>query len=105
MTCICLDGNWYEGNGVLLNIATEADEANRTRGGIQDIILDEREDPLTTDDEGTITLKYPPAMLLFQPDKKSRPKFPGLLPGIIPLTPSIAPFETQWLADQGKSSR
>lgn len=77
---------------VLLNIATEADVANGTRGGIQDIILDEREDPLTTDDEGTITLKYPPAMLLFRPDKKSRLKFTGLPPGIIPLTPSIAPF-------------
>ena len=77
---------------VLLNIATDADIANGTRGKIQDIILDEREDLLLPDEDGAIRLKYPPAMLLFKPDKKTNRTFPGLPPGVIPLTPSLAPF-------------
>ena len=47
---------------VLLNIATEAEVANGTRGEIQDIILDEREGLLVPDEDGIITLEYPPAM-------------------------------------------
>ena len=39
-----------------------------------------------------ITLKHPPVLLLFRPDKKTRLRFPGLPPGVIPLTPSLAPF-------------
>jgi hypothetical protein len=77
---------------VLLNIATEADIANGTRGEIQDIILDEREDLSMPDEDGAIKLKYPPAMLLFKPDKETKLMFPGLPPGVIPLTPSQAPF-------------
>ena len=49
---------------VLLNVATEADIANGTRGEIQDIILDEWEDLLAPDEDSAIYLKYPPAMLL-----------------------------------------
>jgi ATP-dependent exoDNAse (exonuclease V) alpha subunit len=77
---------------VVLNIATEAEVANGTRGEIQDVILDEREDLLTPNEDGTITLKYPPALLLFRPDKETKLTFPGLPPGVIPLTPSLAPF-------------
>jgi hypothetical protein len=40
---------------VLLNVATEADIANRTRGEIKDIVLEETSLP---DEEGTIHLKY-----------------------------------------------
>jgi ATP-dependent exoDNAse (exonuclease V) alpha subunit len=77
---------------VLLNIATDADIANGTRGEIQDIILDEREELSTPDEDGTITLKYPPALILFKPDKKTTLTFPGLPAGIVPLTPSQARF-------------
>ena len=77
---------------VLLNVATEADIANGTQGEIQDIILDEREEMSAPDEEGIIQLKYPPAMLLFKPDRTSKLKFPGLPPGVIPLRPSQAKF-------------
>jgi PIF1-like helicase len=77
---------------VLLNVATEADIANGTRGEIQDIILDEREETSEPDEEGIIHLRYPPAMLLFKPDRMSKLNFPGLPPGIIPLTPSQVKF-------------
>ncbi len=77
---------------VLLNLATEADVANGTRGEIQDIILDEREELSPPDEEGAIHLKFPPAMLLFRPHKKTNLVFPGLPTGIIPLTPSVTPF-------------
>jgi hypothetical protein len=77
---------------VLLNIATEADITNGTRGVIQDIILDEREEGSVPDEEGIIHLKYPPAMLLFKPDRVSKLSFPGLPAVIIPLTPSRAKF-------------
>ena len=39
-------------------------------------------------------------MLLFRPDKKSRLTFPGLPPGIIPLTPCIAPFTVVGRSDK-----
>ena len=77
---------------VLLNLATEAEIANGTRGEIQDIILDEREDISIPDENGAITLKFPPAMILFKPDKGTKLTFHGLPPGVIPLTPSIAKF-------------
>ena len=47
---------------------------------------------MASDEDGAIQLKYPPAMLLFKPDKKTKLVFPGLPPGVIPLTPSLAPF-------------
>jgi len=37
---------------------------------------------------GSITLKYPPAMILFKPDRETTLTFPGPPTGIIPLTPS-----------------
>ena len=77
---------------VLLNLATEADIANGTRGEIQDIILDEREEMSIVDEDGGIRLKYPPALILFKPDKGTNLIFQGLPRGVIPLTPSIAKF-------------
>ena len=77
---------------VLLNVATEADIANGTRGEIQDIILDEREGSIVPDEEGIVRLRYPPAMLLFKPDRTTKLEFPGLPAGIIPLTPSQTKF-------------
>ena len=77
---------------VLLNIATEADIANGTRGEIQDIILDEREEESAPDEEGVVRLRYPPALILFRPDRGTKLTFVGLPPGVIPLTPSQAKF-------------
>ena len=77
---------------VLLNLATEADIANGTRGEIQNIILDEREEISEPDEDGSISLKYPPAMILFKPDRGTKLIFQGLPPGLIPLTPSLAKF-------------
>ena len=71
---------------VLLNLATEADIANGTWGQIHDIVLDERERLSVPDEDGVIRLKYPPAMILFKPDKKTKLTFEGLPPGVIPIT-------------------
>lgn len=66
---------------VLLNVlATEADIANGTQGEIQDIILNEREESSAPDKEGIIQLKYPSAMILFKPDRRTRLTFAGLPP-------------------------
>jgi hypothetical protein len=42
---------------VVLNIAMEADLANGTRGTVQGLVLDPREDRLSPDEEGQIHLK------------------------------------------------
>jgi len=42
----------------------------------------------------------PPVMLLFRPYKKTNLTFPGLLPGVIPLTPSLAPFTVTGRTDK-----
>jgi hypothetical protein len=47
-----------------MNIATEADLANGTRGTIEQIVLDLRE--LEQNENGTV-LKYPPAKVIFKP--------------------------------------
>ena len=56
---------------VLLNLLTEADIANGTRGMIQDIVLDHREGRLLADDNGIVKLTYPPAMIVFKPNMRS----------------------------------
>lgn len=58
---------------VLLNVSTEADVANGTRGTITDIYLDEREDSEAVD--GVVWLKYPPALVVFKPDVQSQLRF------------------------------
>jgi ATP-dependent exoDNAse (exonuclease V) alpha subunit len=79
---------------VLMNIATEADLANGTRGEVVDIKLDPREpgnmeiDPET----GATILQYPPVLILFKPDDSSYPAFEGLPEGILPIVPSKLTF-------------
>ena len=90
---------------VLLNLATEADIANGTQGEIQDIILDEREEMLVVDEDGAIKLKYPPALILFKPDKGTKLIFQGLPQGVIPLTPSLAKFSVTERTEKKKISR
>ena len=77
---------------ITLNISTEAGIANGTRGIITDIILDPREPVTLPDDEGAIHLKYPPAMVLFKPDRGTTARFQGIDPGVVPITPSTTTF-------------
>ncbi|KAF8640291.1 hypothetical protein AX16_010186 [Volvariella volvacea WC 439] len=71
---------------VTLNISTEAEMANGTRGTIADIILDPREPNHKQDD--IVNLQFPPAMLLFKPDTcLSNVTFEGIPDGLIPIFP------------------
>jgi ATP-dependent exoDNAse (exonuclease V) alpha subunit len=83
---------------VTLNLATEADLANGSRGLIQDIVLDPRETVSDSDrdESGIIWLHYPPAMILFKPYKYQFDPFPGLAPGLIPIFPSEVAFKIQY---------
>ena len=77
---------------VLLNLAIDTDIANGTRGHIQDIILDEREGLCVPDEDGVVELKYPPVMIRFKPDKKTKLIFDSLPLGVLSITPSLARF-------------
>jgi hypothetical protein len=84
------------------NISTEGDVANGTRGTIEEIILDPREDALNTDEDGAIMLKYPPAVILFKADgacdissafeDNRRSKSITVEKGLVPICPSTAEF-------------
>ncbi len=77
---------------VLLNISTESDLANGSRGIVTDIILDSREEDLEVD-AGVVTLRYPPACVIFKLDHSSFPRFEGLEPNEIPIFPSETSFK------------
>ena len=53
---------------ILFNLSTDAEIVNGTRGTIRDIILDPREEALDLSTGRTVKLKYPPAMVLFEPE-------------------------------------
>lgn len=78
---------------VIINIATEADLANGTRGVIVDIKLDPREVYSEPDEDGLTWLQYPPAVVLFKPDVCPVETFEGLPPGIIPISPTATTFQ------------
>jgi hypothetical protein len=80
---------------VVLNIATEADIANGTRGIVEGIALDPRENVGAPDDEGRIHLRYPPPIIYFKPDIPTEILFPGLEKGIIPILPSVVKFHIE----------
>ena len=71
---------------VLLNIDTDSDLANGSRGIITGIMLhpDEVVDPNAT---GTVRLTNPPAAILFRPLNGPKKQLPGLAPGVIPIFP------------------
>ena len=85
---------------VILNLATEADIANGTRGVIKDIILDPWEPMTPADKEGRVVLQYPPVLVLFRPSKETN--IAGAFPttkatsqlkveqGIVPITPTTS---------------
>ena len=87
-----------------MNLSTEAEIANGTRGTIQSIVLDPREEisAHSDDDISTMHLKYPPALILFEPEGGSqissafidkRERRPFIVPeGQIPITPSSVTF-------------
>ena len=83
---------------VTLNLATEADLANGSRGIIEDIILDPRErlDKTAIDEHGVVWTKYLPAMILFKPFFYEFEPFPGLGPGLIPIFPSQVKFSIHY---------
>ena len=77
---------------VLINIAMEADLANRARGEIVDIVLDPREPKQVVNESGITKLCYPPAMLLFKPYHYTFKSLEGLPEGVIPIFPSEVKF-------------
>jgi hypothetical protein len=77
---------------VVLNIATEADIANRTRGMVQGIVLDPRETCIAPGEDGCIRLRYPPPLIYFKPDLETPMEFEGVPKGIIPISPSKVSF-------------
>lgn len=71
---------------VTLNIATEADLANGSRGIVENIVLDPWEETENIQPvDGIVKLKFPPAMVLFRPFHYTFDPFPGLGPGLIPI--------------------
>lgn len=88
---------------VVLNLATEADIANGTRGVIDSIVMDEREGLHPESVNGTVILQYAPVMVLFRPDRETRITFPGIEAGLIPITPSESRFTVQ--GESGKKYR
>ena len=76
---------------VTWNISTDVDLANGARGVVVDIVLDLREDPGTRFNP-EVTLRYPPAMILFKPVNKTTIKFTGLAEGLIPIFPTESSF-------------
>jgi hypothetical protein len=83
---------------VTLNLATEADLANGSRGIVEDIVLDPRERVSSEEigDDGTVWLQYPPAMILFRPFHYEFEQFPGFEPGLIPIFPSEVTFNIHY---------
>jgi ATP-dependent exoDNAse (exonuclease V) alpha subunit len=85
---------------VVLNIATEADLANGTRGTVQGFVLDPREERTSPDENGHIHLQYPPPVIYFKPDIQTSTVFEGVPEGIIPISPSVTRFNVD--IDGGK---
>ncbi|KAG1751264.1 uncharacterized protein EDB91DRAFT_1078083 [Suillus paluster] len=71
------------------NLATTANLSNGSQGCVADIILDVREDPISTEAiaERKVFLHYPPAMVILELDFCKLPPLPGLHPRHVPLTP------------------
>jgi hypothetical protein len=76
---------------VVLNIATEAEIANGTRGTVEAIVLDPCENESTPDEKGCIQLQYPPSVVYFKPELHTNITFDGLPDGVVEL-PYIAMY-------------
>lgn len=71
---------------VTINIHTDLDIANGTRGRIVDIILDPDEDPIPSNMK-EIRLKKPPVYVLVKLEHTRLEALPGLEPGVVPIEP------------------
>jgi len=90
---------------VVLNISTEADLANGTRGTVQGFVLDPREERVIPDQEGHIHLRYPPPVIYFKPDIQTNAVFEGVPEGIIPISPSTMRFSVDTEGGKVKMER
>ena len=50
---------------ILINLSTQAEVANGTRGTVEDIVLDPREPEIIPTEKGRVFLHYPPALVVF----------------------------------------
>jgi PIF1-like helicase len=80
---------------VVLNIATEADVANGTRGTVVGFVLDPREETSPPDDDGLVHLRFPPPVIYFRPDMQTSVVFDGVPEGVIPISPSLVRFSVE----------
>ena len=89
---------------ILINLSTQAEVANGTRGTIEDIILDPRELEITPKENGRVPLHYLPALIVFRPDSHAKLtlEFSGLPRGCIPITPHKDGFNIK-IGDNRKS--
>ncbi|KAK7683381.1 hypothetical protein QCA50_013643 [Cerrena zonata] len=76
---------------VTLNIETEMDVANGTRGEIVDILLASDKPPLTPGMR-TVRLRKPPAYVLVKLPHTRMRQLPGLPPNVIPIEPRMDSF-------------
>lgn len=90
---------------VVLNIATEADLANGTRGTIQGLVLDSREERTVADEDGHVHLRYPPPVIYFKPDLETNTVFEGVPEGLIPISPSMIRFNVDVGGEKVKLER
>ena len=71
---------------VTMNVKTEHDLANGTRGVIHNLILDPKELEINPD-SNIVHLQYPPKFILFKPDETHAANLPGLPEGVFPVEP------------------
>ena len=76
---------------VTLNIETEMDVANGTRGEIVDIVLNPDEDPIPVNTQ-KVRLKKMPAYVLVKLNNTRLRQLPNLPPQVIPIEPNAAKF-------------
>ncbi|KAJ3884472.1 hypothetical protein GG344DRAFT_71319 [Lentinula edodes] len=77
---------------VVLNIATEADLGNGTRGTVTGLVLDDCEPAELPVHEGISMLHFPPAVVFFRPDGGTDICLNGVENGLLPIVPSKAKF-------------
>ena len=78
---------------VTLNVDTELDVANGTRGELIDIVLDPREPPIAHEQE--VTLKYQPVYILVKLEHTKAVGLTGLPENVVPIQPLSRSFQIQ----------
>lgn len=88
---------------VTLNVDTDLDVANGTRGEIVDIVLDPREPTIANERE--VTLKYVPTYILVKLEHTKATGLTGLPPNVLPIQPLSRSFQIQVPVRDGSSSQ